>query len=187
MLIKTTKGPIEVELFENHAPDTVGNFISLVEAGHYERQPFAVYNQHFLIQGGGEEMDVPPYTIKSEANLPNARRFFRGTVGMALAAEVQESAYSQFFITLLPHNVFNQKYTAFGRVTKGMHIVSNLVQPKAATEETKGVPQPDPDEILEIVILNKRDHPYEPNKVENFPAVMREVQTRMQATAHPPH
>ena len=66
-----------------------------------------------------------------------------------------------------------------------MNVVTNLVQPKPESEQTKGMPQPEPDEIVEIEILNKRDHPYVPNKVADFEAVMREVQRRASAGQPP--
>jgi cyclophilin family peptidyl-prolyl cis-trans isomerase len=166
VLIRTTKGDMEVELYENQAPDTVGNFIYLVESGFYDHQPFHSGKQHFLIQGGGDDILKPDYTIYGEMDRPDARRFYRGTLGMALSGH-PDSAYSQFFIALMPNNELDDEFTAFGRIVKGMEVIANLnkIDPKAEKKENP-TPADEPDEILEIRVLNKRDHEYKPNKVE---------------------
>lgn len=184
-LIKTTKGDIEIELFENHAPETVGNFISLVEQGYYENLTFHRITQHYMAQTGCENGDGtgnPGYTVFGEMNKPNARNFFRGTLGMALASNIQtgeilpNSAGSQFFFSFLPAYNLNGQYTAFGRVTKGMHVLGILAKIDPDEDEEKKKKDGDnkvmPDEVIRIEILNKRDHEYKPNKVEGGSGIL---------------
>lgn len=167
VLIRTTKGEIEVELFENQAPETVANFIYLAENGIYEDQPFGFGKQHLLIQGGGDDIVSPPYSIYGEADKPGARKFFRGTLGLALAGH-PDSGYSQFFFALAPSpDVLDGQYTAFGRVVKGIEVMANLaiIDPEESEKDKNG-PKNEPDEIIEVEVLQKRDHEYLPNKVK---------------------
>ncbi len=170
-LLRTTKGDIEVELFENQAPETVANFIFLAESGFYDHHLFHRVIQHFMAQTGdpnGDGTGGPGYTIYDESGRPDHRKFFRGSLGMAMTAE-PNSGGSQFFITFLPTFDLNGQYTVFGRVTKGIEVLSNLrrVDPEAKDkkgDEDKDVPL---DELIEVRILSKRDHEYLPHKVEN--------------------
>ncbi len=169
VLMKTTKGDIELELFENQAPETVANFISLVESGFYEGLIFHRVLEHFMAQTGcpiGDGSGSPGYRIYGEADKPDARKFFRGTLGMALAGE-PNSGGSQFFITFLPNTYLNGTYTAFGRVTKGIEVLGHLVRvdPESDEEEKKKPSQP-LDEIISIEVLSKRGHDYVPHKVK---------------------
>lgn len=184
VLIQTTKGDIEVELFENQAPETVGNFLSLVESGYYENLTFHRVTQHYMVQTGCENGDgtgTPGYTVFGEMNKPNARKFFRGTLGLALASNVEtgeilpNSGGSQFFFSVLPAYNLNGVYTAFGRVTKGMHVLGILakIDPEEDKEKKKDDESKEmPDEIIRIEVLNKRDHEYKPNKVEGDKGVL---------------
>ena len=178
VLIKTTKGDIELELFENNAPETVGNFISLVESGFYENQTFHRVMQHFMAQTGcpnGDGTGSAGYTVYGEMNKPNARNFFRGTVGLALATNTQtgqtlpNSGGSQFFFSVLPSYTLNGKYTAFGRITKGLHVLGLLakIDPDEKKEKKDEDKKVMPDEIISIEVLSKRDHEYKPNKVSD--------------------
>ena len=98
---------------------------------------------------------------------PDARDFYRGTLGMALSGN-PDSGYSQFFIALMPNEELNGKYTAFGRVVKGIEVIANLnkIDPQTKSKDSQS-PRDEPDEILEIRVLSKRDHDYVPRKVEN--------------------
>ncbi|RMF38924.1 MAG: peptidylprolyl isomerase [Planctomycetota bacterium] len=169
-LLRTTKGDIEVELFENQAPETVANFIYLAESGFYDHHLFHRVIQHFMAQTGdpnGDGTGGPGYSIYDEAGRPDHRKFFRGSLGMAMTAQ-PNSGGSQFFITFLPTFDLNGQYTVFGRVTRGIEVLSNLrrVDPDAKDkkEEDKDVPL---DELIEVIILSKRNHEYLPHKVEN--------------------
>ncbi len=169
VLIKTTKGNIEIELFEDQAPETVANFIYLVEQGFYDNLTFHRVIEHFMAQTGcpqGDGRGDPGYFILNEADKPNARNFFRGTLGMALA-EQRNTAGSQFFITFLPTLQLNGSFTAFGRVIAGFDVLSNInrINPEADENKQKAAPPVMPDEIVTLEILFKRDHDYKPNKI----------------------
>ncbi len=175
VLIKTSKGDIEVELFENQAPETVANFIYLAESGFYDNLDFHRVIEHFMAQTGCPNEDGtggPGYTIASEVEKPNARKFFRGTLGLALGISAQTgqedrtTGGSQFFITFLPTHQLNGRYTAFGRVVKGFDVLANLqrVDPDNK-DEKEGEPKAVPDEIIRIEVLHKREHDYAPNKL----------------------
>ncbi len=164
-LIKTTRGDIEVELFENQAPNTVANFIYLAETGEYIDQPFATGKQHFIVQGGGDDIVRPPYTIPGEMNRDDARKFFRGTLGLALSGG-NDTGYAQFFFVLIPSGELTGRFTAFGRVVRGMDVVSMLTIIDPDAEEEENQDDEDPDQILDIEILSKRDHEYVPEKVQ---------------------
>ncbi len=167
VMLHTTKGDMEIELFENQAPETVANFISLVESNFYDGQTFHRVLENFMAQTGcptGDGTGGPGYTIYNEANKPGARGFFRGTVGLALAQD-PNSGGSQFFISFLPTYQLNDGFTAFGRVVSGIEVLGNLarIDPDKPKEEDE--PKAIPDEIISIEVLSKRAHEYKPNKV----------------------
>lgn len=161
VLLKTSRGDIEIELFENEAPNTVANFVSLVEAKKYDGIKFHRIIPNFMAQGGdpntlddnpaNDGQGGPGYTIKCECYAKNARKHFRGSLSMAHAGK--DTGGSQFFITHLPtpHLNANPKaqtgHTVFGRVIKGMDVVDAL--------EVN-------DEIESAVVERKRKHDYEP-------------------------
>jgi cyclophilin family peptidyl-prolyl cis-trans isomerase len=160
--VSTTKGDIVIELFENEAPDTVGNFISLVESGFFKDTPFHRVLKNFMAQGGdptGSGSGGPGYQIYCECYRDDYRRHFRGTLSMAHAGK--DTGGSQFFLTFLPTPHLNGKHTAFGRVIEGMDVLAKLqrIDPEDTTEAM-------PDKILGAEVLRKRDHAYLPKKVE---------------------
>ncbi|MEZ6138867.1 MAG: peptidylprolyl isomerase, partial [Pirellulaceae bacterium] len=166
VLIRTTKGNIELELFENQAPDTVGNFIYLAEKGFYDHLTFHRVLEHFMVQGGcpnGDGRGGAEWQIYDENGKPDSRKFFRGTISMALG-DPPNSASSQFFITLVPTPQLNERFTAFGRVVDGIDVLSNInrINPD---KKDKNAPAVIPDEIITIEVLSKRNHEYKPNKV----------------------
>ncbi|RMF94567.1 MAG: peptidylprolyl isomerase [Planctomycetota bacterium] len=159
VLLKTTKGDIVVELFEDQAPNTVANFISLVEKGFYDGIAFHRVIPGFMAQGGdprGDGTGGPGYRIRDEYDLPGARLHFRGSLSMANTGQPDTNG-SQFFITYMPTGHLNHKHTVFGRVIKGMDVVDKL-QPRDPQRDT----DVEPDKILEAKVLRKRDHEYKP-------------------------
>ncbi|MDA1049428.1 MAG: peptidylprolyl isomerase [Planctomycetota bacterium] len=161
--ITTSKGELIVELFENEAPGTVGNFISLVEKGFYDDLTFHRVLEHFMAQGGcplGTGLGGPGYSIYCECKQDNYRKHFRGTLSMAHTIE-PDTGGSQFFTTFVPTSHLNGVHTAFGRVIEGFDVLSKLerVNPEAKD-------QPQPDRIEKIEVLRKREHDYVPNKVQ---------------------
>ncbi len=168
VLMHTSKGDIEFELFENQAPETVANFISLIESGFYQGHTFHRVIEHFMAQTGcptGDGTGGPGYTIYNENDKPGARGFFRGTLGLALSQD-PNSGGSQFFVTFVPTYQLNDGFTAFGRVISGMDVLSNLVRINPDEKKEEGAPAAMPDEIVSMEVLFKRDHAYQPNKVK---------------------
>ncbi len=132
-VIEMEKGArIKVELYPAHAPNTVRNFIALAEKGFYDGLIFHRVIPGFMIQGGcplGSGTGGPGYKIKGEFpdnGFDNRLEFSRGTLAMARARD-NDSAGSQFFITVdeTPH--LEGQYAAFGRVVEGMEEVDRIV------------------------------------------------------------
>jgi cyclophilin family peptidyl-prolyl cis-trans isomerase len=163
VLLRTSKGDIELELFENEAPNTVANFISLVERSYYNGTVFHRVIEHFMAQGGvppgGRGADIG-YTIPCECYQPNYRVHFRGSLSMALPADGRDKGSNQFFLTFRPTHHLDGKHTCFGRVVKGMEVLSKLQRIVPERMDTG-----EPDKILEAKVLRKRKHPYEPKKL----------------------
>jgi cyclophilin family peptidyl-prolyl cis-trans isomerase len=156
--ITTSKGDVVVELFENEAPNTVANFIALVEKGFYDGTPFHRVIGGFMAQGGdptGSGAGGPGYAIACEVGLPGARKHFLGTLSMAHAGP--NTGGSQFFLTFRPTEHLDGKHTVFGRVVEGFDVLPRLVRTEG--EMAFGAP---PDTIQKAVMLRKRNHPYEP-------------------------
>ena len=161
VLLKTNKGDIVVELFENEAPNTVANFISLVESGFYNGLTFHRVLPAFMAQGGcpdGTGGGGPGYHIACECYEPNHRLHFRGTLSMAHAG--RDTGGSQFFLTFLPTRHLDGRHTAFGRVVEGMEVLGEIQR-----RDPEDPNSPDPDKIVEAKVLRKRNHPYVPKKV----------------------
>lgn len=160
VLLKTTQGDIVLELYENEAPNTVANFIALVEKGFYNKLSFHRVIPAFMAQGGdpkGDGSGDAGYAIPCECTEPNHRLFFRGTLGMAHRG--RNTGSSQFFLTFVPAQHLDGQHTAFGRVLEGMEVLGKLCRrdpedPDSAAQE--------PDRILEAQVLRKRPHAYEP-------------------------
>ncbi len=159
VLLKTSQGDIELELFENEAPNTVANFISLVDKGFYNGLVFHRVLPGFMAQGGdpkGDGSGGPGYTIPDEVDRPNHRLHFRGSLSMAKTA-LPDSGGSQFFLCFVPTKHLDGKHTVFGRVIRGMDVLARLRR-----IDPEGQATPQPDKILEAKVLRKRSHPYEP-------------------------
>jgi cyclophilin family peptidyl-prolyl cis-trans isomerase len=161
--VSTSKGDLVIELFENEAPETVGNFINLVERKFYDGLVFHRVLPAFMAQGGcprGDGTGDPGYKIYCECYKENYRKHFRGTLSMAHAGK--DTGGSQFFITFLPTPHLNGKHTAFGRVVEGMDVLAKLqrIDPQASGSK------PEPDKIITAEVIRKRDHAYEPRKVQ---------------------
>jgi cyclophilin family peptidyl-prolyl cis-trans isomerase len=159
--LQTTQGDIVLELFEDQAPNTVANFISLVEKDFYNGVKFHRVIQGFMAQGGdpkGTGGGGPGYTIKDEANRSDARMHFRGSLSMA-KTDAPDSGGSQFFLCFRPTLHLNNKHTVFGRVIEGYEVLSKLkrVQPTPTGESP-----PDADKIVKAAVIRKRNHEYKP-------------------------
>ncbi|MDZ4724134.1 MAG: peptidylprolyl isomerase [candidate division Zixibacteria bacterium] len=125
ILISTSKGDIELELFFETAPLTVLNFIALAKDGFYDGLQFHRVVPNFVIQGGdprGDGWGGPGYYIRCEYS---AKLYRRGTLGIATSGK--DTGGSQFFITHSPQPHLNARYTIFGQVISGMETVDNIV------------------------------------------------------------
>ncbi len=165
VLLKTSKGDIEIELFENEAPNTVANFISLVEKGFYNGTPFHRVLPMFMAQGGdptGTGRGGPGYSIPCECYRPDFRVHFRGSLSMAHAG--RDTGGSQFFLTFRPTRHLDGQHTVFGRVVKGIEVLAKIQRRDPDNPEG-----PEPDKIIEAKVLRKRNHPYEPKKTGEEP------------------
>ena len=123
---------IKVELYPEVAPNTVRNFISLVQKGYYDNKIFHRVIPNFMIQGGspdGTGIGGPGYSIKgefSENGFKNDLKHTRGVISMA-RTNVPDSAGSQFFIMVAANSGLDGKYASFGKVTEGMEEVDKIV------------------------------------------------------------
>ena len=124
--IKTSKGSFRMELFPEFAPLTVKNFLHLANHKFYDKLYFHRVVDDFVVQGGdptGTGWGGTNYLIPSEHSpLP----FVRGTVGIATAGF--DTGSSQFFICHSAQPHLNGRYTAFGKVIKGMNTVDKIEQ-----------------------------------------------------------
>lgn len=164
VLLKTSQGEITVELFENEAPQTVGNFVSLVEKKYYDGLSFHRVLPGFMAQGGcpkGDGSGDPGYSIRCECYEPNHRNHFRGVLSMA-KGQARDSGGSQFFLTFRRTSHLDGLHTVFGRVTTGLDVLEKLQRIDPQSFGAK----PTPDKILEAKVVRKRDHVYQPTKAE---------------------
>ncbi|MBF0351911.1 MAG: peptidylprolyl isomerase [SAR324 cluster bacterium] len=143
--LDTTRGVIHLELYEDDAPNTVANFISLIEQGYYDGLNFHRVIPGFMIQGGcptGTGTGGPGYRFADE--ISSKKHDSPGILSMANAGPGTNG--SQFFITHVSTPHLDGKHTVFGKVKEGLDVV-NAIQ--------KG------DVINKITILHKRNHDYE--------------------------
>ena len=131
---------ITLELYPQIAPNTVRNFISLIQKGYYDGLTFHRVIPGFMIQGGcpqGTGMGGPGYTIKGEfaANgFPNELKHDKGVISMARTMR-PDSAGSQFFIMTEKAPHLDNQYAAFGKVAEGQEIVEEIVQTKRNAQD----------------------------------------------------
>ncbi|MBC6457175.1 peptidylprolyl isomerase [Actinomadura sp. HBU206391] len=164
--LRTTFGPIVIRLFPEHAPQTVGNFVSLAEGTRewldpntQQRSRAPLYNgtifhrvmDGFMIQGGdplGTGTGGPGYEFADE--FQSGLRFDRPYL-LAMANAGANTNGSQFFITVVPTAHLNNRHTIFGEVIEGTDVVD-----KIATTRTGPMDRPVDDIILESVTIDRR-------------------------------
>lgn len=155
VMLKTSQGDVLIELYEDEAPNTVANFISLVEKGFYNGLKFHRVIDGFMAQGGcptGTGTGGPGYAIRCECDAPNARKHEKGSLSMAHAG--RDTGGSQFFLTFAPTPHLDGKHTVFGKVIEGMEAVDKLKRVSPG--------EPGGDVINEAAVVRKRNHAYEP-------------------------
>tara|TARA_B100002049_G_scaffold136765_1_gene101354 strand:- start:1979 stop:2467 length:489 start_codon:yes stop_codon:yes gene_type:complete len=148
--IQTERGNITIEMFEDEAPNTVANMISLIEKGYYDGLNFHRVIPDFMIQGGcphGTGTGGPGYDFDDEC-APDRRHDSAGVLSMANAGPGTNG--SQFFITHGPTPHLDGKHTVFGKVTEGQEVVDEIKQG---------------DVMQTVVVLQKRDRVYEVEKL----------------------
>ena len=122
---------IKVELYPEIAPNTVNNFISLVNKGYYDGLIFHRVIEGFMIQGGcpdGTGMGGPGYSIRGEFTFNGVKNNLKHTKGVISMARAQhpDSAGSQFFIMHETSPHLDGQYAAFGKVTEGLDVVDKI-------------------------------------------------------------
>jgi peptidyl-prolyl cis-trans isomerase B (cyclophilin B) len=126
--IETDRGTIELELYPEHAPKTVNNFVFLAREGFYDGLTFHRVISNFMIQGGdptGRGSGGPGYQFEDETRT-NPLKHETGVISMANAGPNTNG--SQFFITHAPQPHLNGKHTVFGKVVKGQEVVDAVRQ-----------------------------------------------------------
>lgn len=166
--LKTNKGSIEIELFEDDVPNTVANFVSLIEKGFYDGTSFHRILKGFMAQGGDpntkDESKAgswgtggPGYTFDNEGGDNPKHKNTRGHISMANAGPGTNG--SQFFLLFKDANYLDGRHTAFGKVVKGMDVV-DAIEKDAATVEDGQKPR-EKIVIEKGTVKSKRDHKYE--------------------------
>ncbi len=126
--IKTNRGNIELELYPEHAPKTVNNFVYLAGQGFYDGIVFHRVIDNFMIQGGdptGTGSGGPGYRFEDEV-ADNPLTHERCVISMANAGPATNG--SQFFITHAPQPHLDGKHTVFGAVIEGHDVVDAVRQ-----------------------------------------------------------
>lgn len=156
---------IKAELYPEIAPNTVNNFISLIQKNFYDGLIFHRVIRGFMIQGGcpeGTGMGGPGYEIKGEFSsngFPNNLKHTEGVLSMA-RTNIPDSAGSQFFIMHKDSPHLDGEYAAFGKVTEGMDVVN-----KIAEIATDYMDRPKEAQVMKKVIVETFDTEYkEPEK-----------------------
>lgn len=155
---------MKAELYPEIAPNTVNNFISLIQKNFYDGVIFHRVIRGFMLQGGdpnGTGMGGPGYHIKGEFSNNGFKNDLKHTSGVLSMARtmIPDSAGSQFFIMHQTSPHLDGEYAAFGKVIEGMDIVNKIAEMptdyrdrpledqkmKSVTVETFGVEYPEPE------------------------------------------
>ena len=126
--IETNRGDMELELYPEHAPKTVNNFVFLAQEGFYDGVVFHRVISDFMIQGGdptGTGRGGPGYKFEDEV-AGNPLRHETGVISMANAGPNTNG--SQFFITHSPQPHLDGMHTVFGKLVKGQDIMNAIQQ-----------------------------------------------------------
>ena len=157
----TSKGNLEIELFEDQCPNTVGNIVSLIEDGFYDGMSFHRIIDGFMAQGGcpntkaGENgmpgTGGPGYNFPCECK-PALKHTKRGILSMANAGPNTNG--SQFFLCFIPCDWLDGKHTVFGQVVKGIEVLDKLEAVGSRSGKTSEKV------TMTFEIISKNDHPY---------------------------
>lgn len=139
-------GTIKIELYPEYAPNTVANFVNLIENGFYDGLTFHRLVPGFVLQGGdpdGDGTGGPGYTIdgefKANGYTQNTLSHDKGVISMARSMDY-DSAGSQFFIVLddSAKSSLDGMYAGFGRVTEGMEILEEIEANEEIVDDATG-------------------------------------------------
>jgi cyclophilin family peptidyl-prolyl cis-trans isomerase len=144
VVVETSMGNIEIELFEDKAPVTVKNFLQYAADKHYDGTVFHRVISDFMVQGGGFEPGMKEKKtrdpIKNESS--NGLSNLKGTVAMARTGE-PNSATAQWYINVKDNTFLDRAkardgvgYCVFGRIIKGMDVVDKIKE--VETDTVKG-------------------------------------------------
>ena len=139
--ITMTNGDVmKAELYPEIAPNTVNNFISLVQKGFYDGLIFRRVISGFMIQGGdpqGTGMGGPGYSIKGEFAMNGVRNDLKHTRGVLSMARsmMPNSAGSQFFIMHANAPHLDGQYAAFGKVVEGLDVVDKIASVRTGWQD----------------------------------------------------
>ncbi|MBW6411072.1 peptidylprolyl isomerase [Clostridium weizhouense] len=160
-------GVIKAELYPEMAPNTVNNFIDLINRGFYDELIFHRVIPGFMIQGGcpeGNGMGGPGYSIKGEFSnngFKNDLKHTKGVLSMARAMD-PNSAGSQFFIMVADAPHLDGEYASFGKVIEGMDIAQKIVSSKTDVYD-----RPYEDQVIENMKVDTQGEEYkEPEIIE---------------------
>ncbi len=137
--VETSMGRMVIELDPRKAPKTVANFLTLVDAGHYQGTVFHRVIPGFMIQGGGYTADMVERKIERrvENEADNGLKNLRGTVAMARTSD-PHSAGAQFFINVVDNPFLDHRsktmdgwgYCVFGQVVEGLEVADRIAAVK---------------------------------------------------------
>ena len=147
-------GVIKAELYPEIAPNTVRNFVDLINRGFYDGLIFHRVIPGFMIQGGcpeGTGMGGPGYSIKGEFTsngFKNTLKHTKGVLSMARAMH-PDSAGSQFFIMVADAPHLDGQYASFGKVIEGMEVADKIV-----AQKTDMADRPYEDQVIKSVTVD---------------------------------
>jgi peptidyl-prolyl cis-trans isomerase B (cyclophilin B) len=138
LMIETNRGSMELELYPEHAPKTVNNFVFLAKEGYYDGVVFHRVISNFMIQGGdptGTGRGGPGYKFEDEV-AGNPLKHERCVISMANAGPNTNG--SQFFITYKPTPWLDDRHSVFGRVVEGIDVLNSISLRDPGTATTPG-------------------------------------------------
>ena len=151
-------GVIKAELYPEVAPNTVNNFIDLINRGFYDGLIFHRVIPGFMIQGGcpeGTGMGGPGYSIKGEFTSNGFKNDLKHTKGVLSMARTMDpdSAGSQFFIMVANAPHLDGQYASFGKVIEGMEVAEKIV-----AQKTDMYDRPYEDQVIKSVTVDLKGY-----------------------------
>ncbi len=159
-------GTIKIELYPEQAPQSVNNFIELIQTEFYNGLTFHRIIKNFMIQGGcpdGTGMGGPGYSILGEFpknGVANNLKHSKGTLSMA-RSQMPNSAGSQFFICHVDTPHLDGSYAAFGRVISGIEVVDKIAAVATGFQDR-------PTEPVVIATMSVELNQYQPVEVKHY-------------------